>query len=613
MKSSTNLISKLYASVLAVSAAMAVTAVAQFPDPLLYYNFEEGAGATTVDDSSANDYTGTVVGNVTFGDLGAPGGATPTGAARFTGGILDVLGFDVPTLLGKRDGTPEQADLSYTIACWILPDAVSLSGNRFFVGQGDAGIHNGLRDNGRLHQAHWGNDHYGDTQLNSTDWVHATFTYDGVTDTGTIYKDGMQDGVPTSKESPNGSGNLILGGRRGDQNGGTGEHHYNGLIDDFVIFQEVLSPAQIAQLAAGASPVVLEDVDNDNLPDDYERQIVGADDLTVLNGDGVADADLDTLTDLEEFQDTKTNPLLADTDGDMVDDNDELSNANGSVTNPLDADSDDDCATDGEEILGTLNGAFGNAPTDPNDLDSDDDGSTDKYELDNGFDPNLDTSKPDILLIQPSFQPIKNPTLGVYSPGAAGWDFQQNFYDPDVIFFDNALNNYNVHTSGAPVPNSSGLSVQPYLDHGDRNDISAHNLPFPEGSGEHFTVRANAFVEFTTGGNYQLHHGADDTTYTVIDTGTGTPTIAENACCPGDQTTPFKIGAPGFYPFDFVFGEQTGGDWLDLGISGPGITGTVALGDVANGSPAVFLISFPPGDTDSDGIPRCLRGDIVSG
>ena len=36
-----------------------------------------------------------------------------------------------------------------------------------------------------------------------------------------------------------------------------------------------------------------------------------------------------------------------------------------------------------------------------------------------------------------------------------------------------------------------------------------------------------------------------------------------------------------------MFGEQGGGDWYDVGISGPGINGIVALGDTENGSPPV--------------------------
>lgn len=588
-------------------AATTGSALAQFPEPLLYYSFDEPGGATTAVDLSENNFDGTVVGNVAFGVPGAPSGSTPSGAAQFSvggsNGVLNVSTLNVPTHLGKRDGTPEQADQSYTMACWIRPDAASLSGEHFFVGQSTQGIHNGLRGSGQLHQAHWANDHYADTQLTADQWVHVTFTYDGITNTGTIYLNGVQDSAPTSKDGPNGDGNLYLGARQGANNGGLGEAHYIGLIDDFVIFQEVLPQNLITLLANGQSPVLIDDEDNDNLPDAYERTIVGSDDLTILNGDGVADADLDTLSDLEEFEETKTNPLEADTDNDQLDDNEEIDNGNGSITDPLDPDSDDDGVSDGEEVLGLLNDAFGNESTDPTEVDSDGDGALDSYELNNGFDPNSGESKPDFLLIPPSFEPIRYPGLGNYVPGEAGWDFQQNFYPAAVIFLDQAQQNYEVHTSGSPQPLESGLSVQPYLDHGDGNTISQSNFPFPEGGGDNFTVRANGYVEFTQGGNYQLHHGSDDTVYAVIDTGTDSSTVAENNCCPGEVRKGIRIGAPGFYPIDFVFGEQGGGEWLDFGISGPGITGTVALGDVAAGSPAVFQIGIDPTDSDGDSIP----------
>ena len=94
------------------------------------------------------------------------------------------------------------------MAGWIKPDAVSLSGDRFFVGQSAQGIHNGLRNSGTLHQAHWGNDHNGATPLNDQEWFHFVFAYDGINDLGTIYLNGVDDGQ-AAKASPNGSVALL--------------------------------------------------------------------------------------------------------------------------------------------------------------------------------------------------------------------------------------------------------------------------------------------------------------------------------------------------------------------------------------------------------------------
>ncbi|MDE0862122.1 MAG: LamG domain-containing protein, partial [Akkermansiaceae bacterium] len=266
--------SKSLASGLAVFSAMALTAFGQkLPEPLVYFALDEAEGATVAVDSTGNGHDGTVVNSVTFGEGGAPGGASSSGAARFTDGILNVPTFDVPALLGNRDGAGGVDTASYTMAAWIKPDAASLAGDRFFFGQGDQGIHNGLRDNGRLHQAHWGNDHYGNTILNETDWVHATFVYDGAADLGTVYLNGTADSDPTGKASPNGTGNLIIGGRGGDQNNGGGEKWYNGLIDDIAVWDSILTDTQIQALADGVNPFSLdtgEDDDGDGMDDGWE-------------------------------------------------------------------------------------------------------------------------------------------------------------------------------------------------------------------------------------------------------------------------------------------------------------------------------------------------------
>ena len=53
----------------------------------------------------------------------------------------------------------------------------------------------------------------------------------------------MVDGGPFSQNGPNGSGNLILGGRDG------GSANFNGCIDEVAIWQEVLPDGAIAAIA----------------------------------------------------------------------------------------------------------------------------------------------------------------------------------------------------------------------------------------------------------------------------------------------------------------------------------------------------------------------------
>ena len=87
-----------------------------------------------------------------------------------------------------------------------------------------------------------------------------------------------------------------------------------------------------------------------------------------------------------------------------------------------------------------------------------------------------------------------------------------------------------------------------------------------------------------------------------MDTADGQVTAQHN-CCPQNQTTPFTINVPGIFPFDNVFGEQGGGDWADVGISGPGINGIVAIGDTDAGSPPVYAIGVETTDDDGDDLP----------
>ena len=112
------------------------------------------------------------------------------------------------------------------------------------------------------------------------------------------------------------------------------------------------------------------DADSDGLDDIWELGF--ADDLATL-GDG--DADADGLSDADE-QATGTNPVLADTDGDGLEDGAEV-NTHG--TTPTNADSDGDTLSDGDEV--NTHG------TNPALADTDEDGYADNEEIIEGTDP----------------------------------------------------------------------------------------------------------------------------------------------------------------------------------------------------------------------------------
>ena len=186
----------------------------------------------------------------------APGGSSPAGSLDFSGGggqfsYVNVPDFDM-TVFGDVDRLDGEA---YTMSLWLSPD--NIPGESFFLGQTNQGIHQGLRDDGKLHQAHWGNDYSAATQVpfgedpsDADNWVHATFTYDPEGPDSAIYYNGELDGEAFDKEPPNGDGNLIIGSRNG-----TGGPAFDGQIDDVAIWTSVLPEDDIAALAMGASPL----------------------------------------------------------------------------------------------------------------------------------------------------------------------------------------------------------------------------------------------------------------------------------------------------------------------------------------------------------------------
>ena len=183
---------------------------------------------------------------------------------NFSDDKINVPGVDLSSVISGEG--------SYTFAAWIKPS--NLDGDKFIFGQSSQGIHNGIRNGGFLHQAHWGADTNGATNLKDYDasandgWVHAAFVYDGSDDLGQIYLDGVLD-WEGGKRAPNGSGNLIIGGRNG---GGAG---YVGLMDEVAIWDVAKSGSDIAFLANGGShlsilvptPMVM-----DSLPDRKSKQ-----------------------------------------------------------------------------------------------------------------------------------------------------------------------------------------------------------------------------------------------------------------------------------------------------------------------------------------------------
>ena len=130
---------------------------------------------------------------------------------------------------------------------------------------------------------------------------------------------------------------------------------------------------------------VVNDSDNDGLDDDWELLYFAS--LTTASGSD--DGDIDNLTNLEE-QSAGTNPTLADSDSDTLNDGQELKTFG---TNPLLADTDGEGLSDADELSGV-----GGFVTDPNLADTDGDGFNDALENSEGTDPTKITDFPNTLL-----------------------------------------------------------------------------------------------------------------------------------------------------------------------------------------------------------------------
>jgi hypothetical protein len=118
------------------------------------------------------------------------------------------------------------------------------------------------------------------------------------------------------------------------------------------------------------------DTDGDGMPNGWENQYPC---MNPLAGDSTLDADSDGLRNIQEFA-AQTNPCLADTDGDGLNDGDEVHTY---LTDPAKADTDGDGMPDGWEVA---HPCMKPTVADPG-LDYDNDSYTNLYEYQHALDP----------------------------------------------------------------------------------------------------------------------------------------------------------------------------------------------------------------------------------
>lgn len=210
---------------------------------------------------------------------GAPGGSSG-GSLEFDGSAEN---------LGTGIASAALGD--YTISLWINTDSASQS---WFVGTGNRGLHLGTRDTANagdgsntLSQGHWGNDSDGTTTILANTWYHATFTYDNTTDTQTMYVNGNAEGAGIVTGDPNNTSTDIIIGNRDNTRGPS----WDGQLDDIAIWDSVLTPAEIADLASGAQgPMAL----GAGAYWDFEDSQAGT--TAAIQGTGLNGADLTGIT-----------------------------------------------------------------------------------------------------------------------------------------------------------------------------------------------------------------------------------------------------------------------------------------------------------------------------
>ena len=187
---------------------------------------------------------------------GAPGG-TAGGSLSFDGAAASGISTGISAFLvgGNRDAGSLGSD--YTISMWINANETATGDapdNNWFFGTGNQGLHLGVQAGNTLQQAHWASDTSALTIVPAETWVHATYTFDadgGLDDAGettglhTIYFNGVEDGGAAALAPNFSDTDLQIGSRNGDEGPG-----WNGRIDDVAIFTSVLTPTEIASLAA---------------------------------------------------------------------------------------------------------------------------------------------------------------------------------------------------------------------------------------------------------------------------------------------------------------------------------------------------------------------------
>ena len=228
------------------------------PAPLLYYDFEEGAGlgdGSTITNKALGVVTdGLLHGTGSVWTVGAPGGASPTGGLVFDGVASGGGGVYIETLYGA-----DQLGLQgtgHTMTAWIR--FTKAGGDAMVFGQVasvDNFLHNGLRGS-KAYLGHYGSDVSGVSALSTGVWYHVAWQFDHGVER--VFVNGKLDGLATGRIAVRRADPVVVGDASQ-----TGTRAFRGVLDELTVFDEVLTTEQIQHLVDGGSPNALPEAAGD--------------------------------------------------------------------------------------------------------------------------------------------------------------------------------------------------------------------------------------------------------------------------------------------------------------------------------------------------------------
>lgn len=210
------------------------------------------AGGTTADDQFGGDENGTIVNGVSRVDSGGLA-YSMTRASQHS------------ITLGTPAALPIAGEMS--LSCWVKLSGSAYTTRQAIIVRSNSGYLTSLA----LVYSHVGSKRFGFWQSagvgpvvqtavsEDTNWHHLAVTRAGSTGSWTIkiYLDGVETSVSTSGDSQSVANDVLAIGRWGNVTGSVAEH-FDGLIDDIVIWTRPITSAEVGYLGTQRGAIYLQ-------------------------------------------------------------------------------------------------------------------------------------------------------------------------------------------------------------------------------------------------------------------------------------------------------------------------------------------------------------------